>query len=101
MPYKTLNHSDFLKRSETNQLTIKELVEILEGHKGLFVIDDIKYDDVLYCGTDNLYFSYCFNCTTSKAIAETLLIVESITKVSEQSYLVKAEKSEALVFLKE
>jgi len=79
----------------------KRLITALEAHKGFFIIDDVVYDEVLYCGTDNLYFSYCFNWRTSKAIVETLLIVEAITKVSEQAYLVRAGNSETLVFLKE
>ena len=80
---------------------IKHLITVLESHKGLFIIDNIEYDSILYCGTDNLYFSYCFNYTTSKAVSETLLIVDTITQVSGQSFLIKSANSETLVYLKE
>lgn len=80
---------------------IKLLISVLESHKGLFVIDDVVYDAILYCGTDNLYFSYCFNCTTGRAVAETLLIVDNITKISGGSYSVRSGNLETLIFLKE
>ena len=80
---------------------IKLLISILESHRGLFVINDVVYDAILYCGTDNLYFSYCFSYTTGRAVAETLLIVDNITKVSDRSYSVKSGNLETLVFLKE
>ena len=80
---------------------MKHLIRVLESHKGLFVIGDIVYNDILYCGNDNLYFSYCFNYITGRALAETLLIVDTITQISEQSYLIKSYGSEVLVYLKE
>lgn len=80
---------------------IKHIIPVLESHEGLFIINGIEYDSILYCGTDNLYFSYGFNYTTSKAIAEALFIVDTITQVSERSYLIKSDNSETLVYLKE
>lgn len=80
---------------------IKQVIAVLESHKGLFVINDVVYNDILYCGTDNLYFSYCFNYITGRALEETLLIVDTITQISEQSFLIKSANSEILVYLKE
>lgn len=90
---KTSNHS--------NQLTIKEFSDILEKHHNVFSIDGIIYDNILYCGNDNLYFSYCFNYVTGKATSEALFIVETITKLSDLSYCIKTSTSESFVFLKE
>lgn len=84
-----------------NLITLQELTDILEAHEGLFVVDNTDYDDVLYCGTDNLYFSYCFNHYNTKAMAETLLIVEKVIKVTDTSFTVVANGVESFIYLKE
>lgn len=81
--------------------TLDEFVKLAEAHEGLFIIEDKSYDNVLYCGTDNLYFSYCFNATTSRATTETLLIVDSITRVSESTFAIFSQGIETFVLLKE
>ena len=94
---KKINGDNFIRSAHD----IKRVISVLESHKGLFIVGAVEYDAILYCGTDNLYFSYCFNYTTGKAISETLLIVDTIIQVSERSYLVKSLNSETLVYLKE
>ena len=65
-------------------LFINELYE----HSGLFDINGITYDSVLFTGNDNIYFSYEFNINSSKALAEVLFILSSlqISKTSDNTY---------------
>ena len=58
------------------------------NHEGLFEIDGVSYDSVIFTGSDNIYFSYEFNPNSGKAIAETLFILSSlqISKTSDMTY---------------
>ena len=97
-----LNLSSFTKPSDDPPLTlsIDEFVRKLELHEGFFVVDGKEYDNLLYTGNDNLYFSYCFNFKTGRAVIETLLIIDNILEYPSQ-FVVISRGKEYSVFLKE
>jgi len=102
VPNKKLVASEFVRISENPAPTLEELAKLLEAHEALFLVNDVYYDSVLFCGTDNLYFSYCFNCYTSRATAETLLIVENIIRLSDSEFVVISPQGvESRIFLKD
>lgn len=103
MPRRIL-HNSFIRPSgdPPQQLSIAEFVKIVESHEGLFIVEGVEYDNILYCGTDNLYFSFCFNFKTGRAIAENLLIVDSIEEYSSSSkFVILSQGKEYSVSLKE
>ena len=102
MPNK-LSNSSFIKPSDTDQqqLTINEFVKLALAHEGFIIVDNIQYDNILYCGTDNLYFSYCFNFTTGRAITETLLIVDTIHLIAENTFIVVSQQNNHLISFKD
>jgi len=80
---------------------IEAVVKILEAHSGLFIVDGIEYDNILYCGNDNLYFSYCFNFKTGRALSETLLIVDDIKGLIGNAFVVISQGKEYSIVLKD
>ena len=60
----------------------------LYDHTGLFDIDGIIYDSVIFTGSDNVYFSYAFNSNSGQATVESLFILSSlhISKTSDNTY---------------
>lgn len=99
---KKLNSDTFIRPDKLEQpITISNFVEVLEAHSGLFSVDGAEYDNILYCGTDNLYFSYCFNYLTGRAVSETLIIVDSVVKLSDISYMINVGTKESIILLKE
>ena len=97
-----LSPNNFIRPSDSSSLTITllDFVKKLELHEGLFVVDGKEYDNLLYTGNDNLYFSYCFNFNTGRAVSETLLIVDTISEYSSQ-FVITSQGKEYSVFLKE
>jgi hypothetical protein len=101
---KCILHNSFIRPScdKPQQLSIAEFVKIVESHKGLFVVDGVEYDNILYCGTDNLYFSFCFNFKTGRAVIENLLIVDNIEEYpSSSKFVILSQSKEYSVYLKE
>lgn len=83
------------------ELPLSEFVKILEAHEGLFLVDGVTYDSIS-SGKDNLYFAYCFNHNTGRAVAENLYIVDKVQHyISSSNYVITAQGKEYLVFLKE
>ena len=80
---------------------LEDVVKILEAHSGLFLVDGVEYDNILYCGNDNLYFSYCFNFKTGRAISETLLIVDDIKGLMNKAFVVTSQGKEYSIVLKD
>jgi hypothetical protein len=99
---KRLDENQFIKPScEDSRFTMQNLVNLLEAHEGIFVVDDIAYDSV-YCGTDNLYFAYCFNSNTGRAVNETLIIVNyNITIENNSVKLLDHKNKEVTIFLQD
>lgn len=96
-----LKLNDFVRPLDPHAtISLSDFVTIAEAHKGLFTVNGIDYDDILYCGTDNLYFSYCFNANSGRAVAENLLIVDSISEY-DSHYVITSQGKEYSVFLKE
>jgi hypothetical protein len=89
-----INTNCFIRPSGDPPITIsiEEFVKRLESHEGLFLVDGKDYDNILYCGTDNLYFSFCFNFKTGRAISENLLIVDSILEYNSQFVIISQGK---------
>lgn len=60
----------------------------LDGHFGLFYINDTIYDSVVYTGGDNIYFCSNFNTTTGQVDNEILFILSSlkIDRTSDKTY---------------
>ena len=98
---KHLQNNAFIRPSGDlpQTLTLDEFVRVLESHEGFFVVENIEYDNVLYCGTDNLYFSYCFNFHTGRALLETLLIVDNI-EYQDSSYIIGSQGKKHSLALK-
>ena len=99
---KRLDENQFIKPScEDNKFTMQNLVNLLESHEGIFVVNNIMYDSV-YCGTDNLYFAYCFNPNTGRAINETLIIVNYNIIIENNSVkLLDHKDKEVTIFLQD
>jgi hypothetical protein len=98
-----LNINAFVRPSGDAPWTpsIEEFMVIANNHEGLFVVESIEYDSVS-AGKDNLYFAYCFNHNTGRAIAETLFIVDKIEHyISSSKFVITAQGKEYIVFLKE
>jgi len=99
-----LNPNKFVRPSGepvNTSLSLKEFAKLAEAHGGIFVLDGTDYDHILYCGSDNLYFSYRFNSNSGKAVNETLLIVDTITEINSQYVIVDAHGKGYSVFFKE
>lgn len=64
------------------------LINALYEHTGMYEINGVLYDSVVFTGSDNIYFSYAFNPNSGNALAETLFILSSlqISKTSDMSY---------------
>lgn len=102
MPNK-LNTAQFIRPSTipTSIISIADFMLVVEKHEGLFVIEDIAYDNVT-AGKDNLYFSYCFNYNSGKAINETLFIVDEIIDDNiNNRFILIAQNKQHVVFFKD
>ena len=67
---------------------LSSFVTVLQDHSGMYEINGITYDSVVFTGSDNIYFSYEFNPNSRRAIVETLFILSSlqISKTSDNTY---------------
>ncbi len=97
-----LNSNQFLRPSfdPLAEISIEDFMRVAEKHEGLFVIENIEYDSVT-AGKDNLYFAYCFNYHTGKAINETLFIVDKIVGLMNVAYTITAQGKQYNIILKE
>ena len=102
-----LNSDNFIRPSDDSvakSISIKDFAKLAEAHEGIFVLDGKDYDNILYCGTDNLYFSYAFNGNvgnTGKAVLEALLIVDNITESNSQYTILDIQGKGYSVFFKD
>jgi hypothetical protein len=60
----------------------------LNDHSGMFYINEVYYDSVVYTGGDSIYFCNDFNVSTGRVGKEILFILSSlkIDKTSDKSY---------------
>ena len=80
--------SDSIEPVDLNGNGLSLFLNELYDHTGMFEIDGIQYDSVIFTGSDNIYFSYAFNPNNCKAVAESLFILSSlqISKTSDNTY---------------
>ena len=95
--------SEYIEPVDIHGVGLCPFLDNLYQHSGVYEINGIQYDSVIFTGSDNVYFSYEFNSNSGRALAESLFILSSlqITQTSDNTYeLVEPSGNSSILVLR-